>query len=248
MVLVRKRIPKRSVRFAKRTIKKHPIMKAVAKQVVRRALSRTIETKRVNFQINDVAPVLAQTFYYINLSQMIVQGTGEAQRTGVQVSNPYLQLGLSWVAKAYRAPNVAQWQSATLKVIVFASDINLTTPYAFPMTFAAGTVGTTFPNLLSNDYQLEAPPNRHDYTILYNKNFISHKYTDNYIAGGVERRAHINVPLGKHWIWEDTAIAGVNYLKGKSIYLAVYSDHILDAANDRMGDCQIGGYLHFKDA
>lgn len=250
MPIVKKSIPRKKVGFRRRRVAaRHPLMRAVAKQVVKSALSRTIERKRVILRFADIAPVLAQSIYYINLSQMIAQGVTEEQRTGSSVNNPYLQLGLAWVSKAYRAPNVAMWQSATLKVIVFASDINLSTPKtAFPQAWGTGTVSTTFPQLLADDFQLQSPANRHDYTILFNKNYISNKYTDNYIAGGVETRAQINVSLGKHWQWEEQATGGINYLKGKSIYLAVYSDHVLDLANDRMGDLQVGGYLHFKDA
>lgn len=217
-------------------------MKAIAKRVVKSAMARKIERKRLKIGIGDT-DLGHTTMYYISPLQHIVKGTDEGNRIGEKISNVRLNLGLEYYHNGVDFTGTYKFQGSKLRVLVVKSNRQLTTSVG-AWTDTVPGVGSTLPDLFAENYHGSfSPVNTHDYTILYDRTVSSHK-TDSTNNEGVPGILRMSVPLAKQWRYLDNSIYG----KFNNIYVVCTVSNIGGISSDYAGTVQASGYISWTDA
>ena len=224
--------------------KRHPVMKAVAKRVVKTALSRQIERKRLAFTFTDLS-LGGLTFYYRNLLAPIVQGSTETNRIGDKINDVRLNMSLTWAFSGRESTGTLKTTGAPLRVMVIKSRKQL-------QTAGAGYLSTPssapdFPQIMANTYHIiNSPINTHDYMVLYDKLVYSQiPSSESPYPRGNTVVHRFSLPLAKQFRFSDT-----DPLFGKysNIYLVIGTSYQSAAISDYAGYVQSSGYLSWHDA
>lgn len=226
--------------------RKHPVMKAVAKAVVRSALAKAIERKHLLMDFTDLV-VKPETFYVCNPIAPISKGTNEHERIGDKISNVRLQLGLCYwhLGSTYAQGTAPVYSGSTLRVIVFKSNLQLNPGVA---TWSAQLPNAgAFPKFFSQPlHPSSSPVNTHDYTILSDRRISSHRnFFTTYESFGTPAIHKMNVNLAKSFQYGDNT---VNYGKTTNIYVMVVVSMVGATSADIAGRLQCDGYLTWTDA
>lgn len=224
--------------------KRHPVMKAVAKRVVKTALSRQIERKRLAFSFTDLS-LGALTFYYRNLLSPIVQGLTETNRIGDKINDVRLNMSLTWSFSGRTGTGTWLTTGAPLRVMVIKSRKQLNTAgNAYALTPSSVP---DFPQIMANTYHIiNSPINTHDYTVLYDKLVYSHiPATESPYPRGNTVVHRFSLPLAKQFRFSDTDPL---YGKYSNIYLLIGTSYQGASVSDYAGYVQSSGYLSWHDA
>ena len=200
--------------------------------IAKRVISHLTERKHLNINRDDIINMLAQAWYYLDPMQFMVVGTGDGQRIGSKVSDCWLHLSFQWNHTS------TNWNGSRVRILVIRAEQQLPN---LPATWSStASAGGLFPNLLTNDFQLSnAYPVGHDYTILADKFVVSKRdyNTPNYGTPGLKR---FRVKLG-NMTYENTAVGGVNYQKGRNVYVLVGHCNAAVSPLDALGTLQFSG-------
>lgn len=206
--------------------------------IAKRVISHLTEKKHLNINRDDLV-VASQIYYYLDPMQFMTVGTGDGQRIGSKISDCWLHLSFQY------NHNSTLWGGANVRIVVVRAEQQL--PNAASAWQSSVASATVFPNLFTNDFQLSnAFPIGHDYTILADK-VVSAKrdYTSaNYGPPGIRK---FRVKLG-NMTYENTSVSGVNYQKGRNVYVIVGVCNAGTAVTDAMGMLQFSGMLTWRDA
>jgi len=229
MVLVRKRIPRRKVRFTK---------KSTVKKIVKSTINRQIETKTLQFGCNDTT-INYVTQYYTDPAQYIVAGSSQGQRIGNKLTNVYMRLALT-----YTHTDLALFQGSCLRVLVIKTDQKYPNVGGGAWNTSAGL--TAFEWLFSAQTDMSAAiTNKYDYTILKDMTIKSHR---NYSTiSGVPNHRVLNLKLG-NLNYEADQVSGVAYQKFRNTYILVGVSNIGTSSANAAGILSANGFLYFKDA
>lgn len=218
-------------------------VKAIAKRVVKSAMARNVERKRLMFGIGDT-DLGHTTMYYISPLQHIVKGTDDVNRIGEKISNVRLNLGLEYYHNGVDSfGGTYKFQGSKLRVLVVKSNRQLTTlPGAWTSTPPGG--GSALPSLFAENYHGSfSPVNTHEYTILYDRTVSSYK-TDSTNNNGVPGLLRFSIPLAKQWRYLDNSVYG----KFNNIYIVCTVSNVGGISSDFAGKVQASGYISWTDA
>lgn len=226
--------------------KKQTVMKAVAKRVVKNALARTLEHKRIALLLPD-RDVYYTTQYVFNPISSIAKGTSEDNRIGDQIHNAYLNLAFSFFHTGLQSGTTRVWNGTKLRIVVIRSNKQLGTGINW---VASHPTTGDFQKLFAEPLQSSiSPVNTHDYTVLADRTISSHYDWDTigtYAAPGV---AKLRVNLGKQIRFQDNpGPGGYAMTKGTQVYVIMTASNVQSGTSDLAGKVQVSGYLSFTDA
>lgn len=235
-------------RTQRATTKRRPrqaTVKAVASRVVKRAIARTLEHKRLGIVMPDLDVYHLHQYVMAPLS-IVAKGVEEYQRVGDQIHNVYLNLGLSYFHIGLQNGLTRVWNGSKLRVIVIKSNRVLGTGMSWSDQNA--TSGT-FPKLMAESLQGSVSPiNTHDYTVLADRTLSSMNNWDVQGTYGAPATLRLRLSLGKQVRFQDTLVSGYPVAKGTQIYVIVTASNVQSATTDIAGKLQCSGYLSFTDA
>lgn len=212
--------------------------RAPVASIAKRVISHLTEKKHLSINRDDLN-LAAQYWAYCDPLQFMTVGTGDGQRIGSKISNCYLTVSFHWNHTS------TNWNGSRLRILVVRAEQQLPNAAgAWNLTVAPSTI---FPFLLTNDYQLSSAPTiGHDYTILYDTSVVSKRdyNTPNYGTPGLKR---FTVRLGNQ-VFENTAVSGVNYQKGRNVYIICGYCNAGVTVLDVLGTLQFSGQLTWRDA
>lgn len=241
-----RRRPVRPIRRRRRNVAtRHPLMKAVAKRVVKTALSRQIERKRLTFSFADLS-LGGHTYYYRNILSSIVQGQTESTRIGDKVNDLRLNMSLTWAFTGRTSTGTLITTGAPLRVMLIKTRKQLSTVGNAYQSYPASAAGD-FPQLLANPFHLvSAPVNTHDYTVLYDKLvYSSLGMSESPYPRGNTVVHRFSVPLAKQFRFSDT---DPFFGKYSNIYLVIGTSYLGSDPSHYAGNVQSSGFLTWHDA
>lgn len=220
------------------------MMKAVAKRVVKVALSRQVERKRLPFTFTDLS-ASGLTFYYRNLLAPIVQGTAETTRLGDKINNVRLNMSLTWAFTGRGSTGTLMTTGAPLRVMVIKSRKQL--PTAGNAYASTPSSSPAFPMIMADTYHvINSPINTHDYTVLYDKLVYSHlPATESPYPRGNTVVHRFSLQLAKEFRFSDSDPL---YGKLSNLYLIIGTSYQGATTSDYAGYVQSSGYLSWNDA
>lgn len=220
-------------------------VKAVAKRVVKRAIARTLEHKRLTLVLPDLDAYHNRQYVFAPLS-ILAKGTEEYNRIGDQVHNVYLHLSFAYYHIGMQNALTRIWNGSKLRILVIRSNRVLGTGVAWSDNHP--TTGN-FPKLLAEPFQGSmSPVNTHDYTVIADRTVSSSQSWD--VAGtyGNPGVAKLRLPLGKQVRFQDTLVSGYPVSKGTQVYVIITASNVQSTVSDLAGKVQCSGYLSFTDA
>lgn len=206
--------------------------------IAKRVISHLTEKKHLSINRDDVA-MKALIYYYTDPMQFMTVGTGDGQRIGSKISDCWLTISFAWNHTS------TNWNGSVLRILVVRSELQL--PNAASAWQQDAAPPTSFKFLFSNDFQISSAPTiGHDYVILADRRVTSERQynTPNFAVPGVKR---FKVKLGNMTFMNDT-IGGVNYQKGKNVYIICGICNAGAGALDTIGTLQFSGLLEWRDA
>ena len=228
----------------RRLARKHPVMRAVAKQVVKTALRSTIERKRFNILPLDLS-MGATTYYHINPMQAIVEGIEDFRRIGDKISNVTLNMGLMYYHVGTAPLGAQLWQGSKLRVLIVKSRRQLTPATSVTNWKDEDPISGQLPGLFINAFQSSSSPiDTHNYTVLYDK-LLSPSSTPN--GGGnfgipvVHRFSKV---LAKSFRFTE----GTQFGKFSNIYVIVSASGVTGGNADTIGRLQTASTISWSDA
>ncbi|AXH75569.1 MAG: capsid protein [Cressdnaviricota sp.] len=244
---------KRRYRRRGNVAKRHPTMKAVAKRVVKTALSRQVERKSRIIQLAD-KQIKGTVVHWLNPLYYIPKGDQSYERLGDKLTNPRLELSLSYFHEGlpYGTTTDSSWLGSKLRVVVFKTRQQLTPDDADGWTDSIPGIGAV-KNLFLNDYQGSfSHLNRHDYTIMYDRTVSSMKpFYTSYPSFGPPGQLRTVISLGKEFRYTGMGandIAGTAWGTHSNIYLAVVASGVNSSDVDKMGRLQCTYRISWTDA
>lgn len=243
MVYRRKKVYRRR---RKTLARRHPVMKAVAKSVVKRAMSKHIERKERLILMGDKV-IRPTVLHWFNPIASIPSGEEASERVGDVINNVRLNLGLSYWHEGNPYGSVEpSWHGSKLRIIVFKTRQQLVaTPDSGGWSDSLPAIGL-IKGLFLNDFQgAFSEINRHDYTVLYDKTVSSVKqFFTNYASFGVPGQMRFSIPLAKQFRFSSLSQFGTQ----SNIYVAVVTSAINSDDVDSMGRLQMSGKITWQDA
>ena len=228
----------------RRLARRHPVMRAVAKQVVKTALSKTMERKRFNILPLDLS-MGTTTFYQLNPMQAIVEGIEEYRRIGDKISNVKLTMGLMYYHVGTAPLGAQLWQGSKLRVLIVKSRRQLTPAVSVTNWKDEDPVSGQLPGLFLNQYQgSSSPVDTHNYTVLYDK-LLAPSSTPN---GGGNFGIPVVHRFSKTLAKSFRFVEGTSFGKFSNIYVVIVASGVTGGNNDTIGRLQTAASISWNDA
>lgn len=244
------RRPQRTYRRRRRNVaRRHPLMKAVAKTVVKRALSRTVERKN-SLQLFADEQLKSTIAYFYNPMKFIVKGEQPTQRVGDKLSNVSMDLALSYWHEGipYGSATDSEWAGSTLRVLVVKTPLRVST--GSTLVWNQSLPGAAvMKNLFHNEFQGSfSPVNRYDYQVLFDRTVSSHKnYYTSYPSFGTPGQLRVRIPLAKQFRYTSIGTEG-EFSTQHNIYVIVTVSGVGSDDTDKMGRLQFSTNVSWTDA
>lgn len=244
--------PKRIYR-RRRVAKRQPAMKAIAKRVVKTALSRQVERKYKTFLFQD-KQVMSTVLHWFNPLYSVTKGDDPDQRVGDKLTNVRLDLAMSYWHEGlpYGETVNSEWLGSRLRVIVFRTRQRITpSPDATGYSNSLPAIGAV-KGLFLNEYQGSfAPINKFDYHVVYDRTLSSKKdFYTSYPSFGAPAQLRVSIPLAKEFRYSSLEpVSGQTvWGTGSNYYVAVVASGIGSDDVDKMGRLQSMARLSWTDA
>ena len=228
----------------RRLARKHPVMRAVAKQVVKTALRSTVERKRFNILPLDLS-MGATTYYQINPMQAIVEGVEDYRRIGDKISNVRLQMGLMYYHVGTAPLGAQLWQGSKLRVLIVKSRRQLTPGGTVTDWKNEDPISGQLPGLFLNAFQsTSSPVDTHNYTVLYDKTLAPSSTPNGGGNFGIPVVHRFSKTLAKSFRY----VEGTSFGKFSNIYVIVTASGVTGGNNDTIGRLQTAAGISWTDA
>ena len=228
----------------RRLARRHPVMRAVAKQVVKTALSRVVERKKFNILPEDLS-MGATTYYQINPMQAVVEGVEEFRRIGDKISNVRLQMGLMYYHVGTAPLGAQLWQGSKLRVLIVKSRRQLIPPTTVTNWKEEFPSGGQLPGLFLNAYQCSSSPvDTHNYTVLYDKTLAPSSTPNGGGNFGIPVVHRFSKTLAKSFRF----VEGTSFGKFSNIYVVVCASGVTGGNADTVGRLQCASAISWNDA
>lgn len=228
----------------RRLARKHPVMRAVAKQVVKTALRSTIERKRFNILPLDLS-MGAVTYYQINPMQAIVEGVEDFRRIGDKISNVTLNMGLMYYHVGTAPLGAQLWQGSKLRVLIVKSRRQVSPAGTVTDWKSEDPVTGQLPGLFINAFQSSSSPvDTHNYTVLYDKLLPASSTPNGGGNFGIPVVHRFSKTLAKSFRYT----GGTAFGKFSNIYVIVSASGVTGGNNDTIGRLQTAATISWSDA
>lgn len=228
----------------RRVAKRQPGMKAIAKRVVKNALSRQVERKRLDILPLDLS-MGTTTFYQINPMQAIVEGVEDFKRIGDKISNVRLTMGLMYYHVGTAPLGAQLWQGSKLRVLIVKSRRQLTPPANVADWKSEDPISGQLPGLFINAYQSTSSPiDTHNYTVLYDRTLAPSSTPNGGGNFGIPVVHRFTKTLAKSFRYTE----GTAFGKFSNIYVVVTASGVTGGNNDTIGRLQTAARLSWTDA
>jgi len=239
----------------KRRRRRPRTVKAIAKRVVKRALSQKVERKNKLMLLPD-KQVMSTVLHWFNPLYKIEKGTKSFQRVGDKLTNLRLDLAMSYWHEGlpYGESANAEWLGSRLRVLVIKTRQRIapdSLSVANEWSNSLPAIGA-FKSLFLNDYQGSfAPINKYDYTVVYDKTLSSSKpFYTSYPSFGIPAQMRVSIPLAKEFRYSSMGEDEANstaWSTQSNYYVAVVSSGVGSDDVDKMGRLQTVARLSWTD-